>query len=158
MCIKVETDRGAWRRHKSMFIGQFEYAIDTKKRVFLPAKFRSGNKSFILTKGLDQSLYLYNSAEWQKVLRKLEELSLPNKIQQRAFKRVLLSGAHKIAPDNQGRILIPQALCDYAGIKNEVMIIGVGNRIEVWNRKNWDKYYKLQANAYFKNLSGKLEL
>lgn len=141
-----------------MYIGQFAYSLDPKKRVFIPAPFRAKNKSFIITKGLDQSLYLYNPAEWEKVLKKLEDLSLPNKIEQRAFKRVLLSGAHEIFPDAQGRILIPNPLCEYAGIKNDVMIIGVGNRIEVWNKHNWDRYYKKQANTYFKNLSGKLEL
>lgn len=141
-----------------MYIGQYEHTIDSKKRVFLPAQFRDKIKSFIITKGLDQSLYLYNEKEWEKVLTKLEELSLPNKIQQRAFKRVLLSGAHQISPDAQGRILIPQALVEYANIKGDLMIIGVGSRIELWNKANWNKYYKLQANTYFKNLSGKLEL
>ncbi|MFH1369323.1 MAG: division/cell wall cluster transcriptional repressor MraZ [Elusimicrobiota bacterium] len=141
-----------------MYIGQFEHILDLKKRIFLPARFRGKSRAFILTKGLDQSLYLYNPKEWEKVLTKLEELSLPNKMQQRAFKRVLLSGAHEISPDKQGRILIPQSLCEYANIRAEVMIIGVGSRIELWNKANWEKYYKMQANAYFKNLSGKLEL
>src|SRR5512138_91251 len=105
-----------------MFIGQHEYTLDPKNRVFIPAKFRAKNRVFILTKGLDmdQSLFLFSESEWQKVLKKLEELELPNKMQQRAFKRVLLSGAHEITPDNQGRILIPQVLCDYASIKGDV--------------------------------------
>lgn len=141
-----------------MYIGEYSHAIDAKNRLFLPARLRAKSKSFIITKGLDESLHLYSQEAWKSVLRKLEDLSVPNKLQQRAFKRVLLSGAHELLPDKHGRILIPKNLCEYAGLDSEVRIIGVGNRIELWDKSKWEKYYKNQANAYFKNMAGKLDL
>ena len=141
-----------------MYIGQYSHSMDPKNRLFIPPKFREKNKTLIITKGLEESLYLYSHEEWKKVLRKLEDLSVPNKMQQRAFKRVLLSGAHELILDKHGRVLIPQNLCDYAKIDTDVMIIGVGNRVELWNKSKWEKYYRSQANTYFKNLAGKLDL
>lgn len=144
-----------------MYIGQYSHTIDPKNRLFIPPKFRGKNKFFIITKGLDESLYFYSPDEWQKVLRKLEDLSVPNKMQQRAFKRVLLSGAHELTLDRHGRVLIPKNLCEYAKIArsgSEVMIIGVGSRVELWDRQKWEKYYKSQADAYFRGLAGKLDL
>lgn len=141
-----------------MYIGQFNHTLDVKNRVFLPARFRGKNKTFILTRGLESCLYLYDLSGWDKVLQKLEDLSLPDKIEERAFKRALLSGAHEAVPDTQGRILIPQTLKDYAGVTTEIMIIGVGNRLEIWDRSRWEGYYNAQADVSFKNLAGKLEI
>jgi mraZ protein len=141
----------------NMYIGQFIHSLDPKNRVFLPARFRSAQKSFILTRGLESCLYLYDLDAWKKVLQKLEELSLPDKVQERAFKRALLSGAHEAKPDFQGRVLIPQTLKEYASIRSEIIIIGVGNRLEVWDHARWKKYYDQQAGLSFKNLAGKLE-
>jgi len=141
-----------------MYIGQYIHALDIKNRIFLPAKFREKNKSFVITRGLESCLYLYDLSVWNKVLQKLENLSLKNKLQERAFKRALLSGAHEVKPDFQGRILIPQALIGYAGIVTDIIVIGMGNRLEIWDHNRWKKYYKQFADVSFKNLAGKLEI
>jgi len=141
-----------------MYIGQYVHTLDPKNRIFLPAKFRNKNKTFIVTRGLESCLYLYDLSVWNKVLQKLEDLSLKNKLQERAFKRALLSGAHEVSPDFQGRILIPQTLKNYAGIKNDTIIIGVGNKLEIWDHSRWNKYYKKHAEASFRTLAGKLEI
>jgi len=141
-----------------MYIGQYVHALDPKNRVFLPAKFREKNKLFVITRGLESCLYLYDVEVWNKVLAKLENLSLKNKLQERAFKRALLSGAHEVTFDFQGRILIPQALKDYAGIDSDIIIIGVGNKLEIWDHKRWNKYYKQHADVSFRSLAGKLEI
>lgn len=141
-----------------MYIGQFAHTLDSKNRVFLPARFRSKNKKFIITRGLESCLFLYDFLSWGKVLKKLEDLALPDKVQERAFKRALLSGAHEAEPDFQGRILIPQGLREYAKIGDEIIIIGVGNRLEIWGRAAWDKYYKQQADVSFRDLAGQLEI
>ena len=141
-----------------MYIGQYIHTLDTKNRIFLPAKFRNKNKTFVITRGLESCLYLYDLDVWDKVLQKLEDLSLKNKLQERAFKRALLSGAHEVNTDFQGRILIPQALKDYAAIMEDIIIIGVGNRLEIWSHDRWKKYYRQHADVSFKNLAGKLEI
>ena len=141
-----------------MYIGQYNHSIDAKNRVFLPAKYRSKHKHFILTRGLESCLYLYDLQSWDTVLQKLEDLSLPDKMQERAFKRALLSGANEAAPDSQGRILIPQTLCAYAGIKNEIIIIGVGNRLEIWDSTQWNAYYNQHADVSFRTLASTLEI
>ncbi|MHB9154692.1 MAG: division/cell wall cluster transcriptional repressor MraZ, partial [Endomicrobiales bacterium] len=82
----------------------------------------------------------------------------PDKVQERAFKRALLSGAHEVKPDFQGRVLIPQPLKEYAAIRSEIIIIGVGSRLEVWDQATWKKYYLRHADVSFKDLAGKLEI
>lgn len=141
-----------------MYIGQYIHSIDSKNRLFIPAKFRSNGKLFILTKGLERCLCLYDHKSWSKVLEKLDNLSIPNKLEERAFKRALLSGAHEVEPDTQGRILIPSILKNYARINSMAIIIGVGNRLEIWDQNEWEKYYHEQANVSFKKLASKLEI
>ena len=140
-----------------MYIGQYHYSIDAKNRLFLPVQFRGSIKKFILTQGQDGCLYLYDPAGWKTVLEKLDTMVLEDKNLERAFKRTLLSGAHEIAPDLQGRILIPKPLKEHAGIKIDVVIIGVGGRVELWDVRRWSTYYK-RADESFKQLAGKLEL
>jgi MraZ protein len=111
-----------------------------------------------MTRGLESCLFLYDIPSWEKVVQKLEELALPDKMQERAFKRALLSGAHEAEPDFQGRILIPQGLREYASIQDEIIIIGVGTRLEIWDSAAWNKYYKQHADVSFKNLAGQLEI
>ncbi|OGS19358.1 MAG: division/cell wall cluster transcriptional repressor MraZ [Elusimicrobia bacterium RIFOXYA2_FULL_50_26] len=141
-----------------MYIGQYTHSFDSKNRLFLPSRFRTRSALFVLTRGLEECLYLYDTAAWQKVIIKLEELSLPDKIEERAFKRALLSGANEVVPDNQGRILLPQNLIEYAAIGKEVMIIGVGNRLEIWDSKRWEKYFREKADTSFRNMAAKLEI
>ncbi|MBN1823170.1 MAG: division/cell wall cluster transcriptional repressor MraZ [Endomicrobiales bacterium] len=141
-----------------MYIGEFVYSIDPKNRIFLPVDLRGRNVSFIITRGLEGCLYLFDKKGWAGIINKLENLSLEDKTQERAFKRAMLSGAHEVTVDSQGRILIPQGLKENASIKGDVVILGVGTRIEIWDQKRWKKYYAETAERSYKKLSTKLEI
>src|SRR5688572_26923930 len=115
-----------------MFLGTYEYTVDEKGRLFLPAKLRGDNvKTFVLTKGLESCLYLYESDLFHRVLvSKLGSMPVKNQRDGRAFKRLLLAGAQEVELDDMGRILIPRPLLDYAQLKKDISILGVGERIE----------------------------
>lgn len=123
-----------------MFIGEYTYSIDEKKRLAIPSKFRAElGKKAVLTRGLDNCLVIYPLKEWQKLAQKLE--SLPSgKIDARGFIRIMLSGAVDIALDKLGRVLIPDHLKKYAFLKKNVVIIGLSNRIEIWDERRWEEY------------------
>lgn len=123
-----------------MFIGEYIYSIDEKKRLAIPVKFRQDlGKKAILTRGLDNCLVIYPLKEWQKLAQKLE--SLPSgQVDARGFIRIMLSGAVFVSIDKLGRILIPDHLKKYAFLKKNVAIIGLSNRIEIWDEKNWQDY------------------
>ena len=123
-----------------MFIGEYVYTIDHKKRLSIPSKFRKeiGEKA-VLTTGLDNCLVVYPMTEWQKVAKKLE--SLPDgQTDARGFVRIMLSGAVEVNFDQLGRILVPDYLKDYAVLKKNVSILGLSNRIEIWDQKRWQDY------------------
>ena len=123
-----------------MFIGEYSYTIDHKKRLAIPSKFRKilGARA-VITRGLDNCLVLYSINEWQKVAKKLE--NLPNsQIAARGFVRIILSGAVDVKFDKLGRILIPDYLKEYAYFKKDVVIIGLSNKIEIWDEKKWRDY------------------
>lgn len=123
-----------------MFIGEYQHAIDSKNRMIIPTKFRDGlGNELIITKGLDGCLYIYTLAEWKIMEDKLKKLPLTSK-DARAFVRFFFSGANEITIDKQGRALIPQNLCEYAGLQKEIVSIGVSTRIEIWAKDKWDKY------------------
>ena len=123
-----------------MLIGEFEHSIDTKGRLVLPAKIKDDlGKEFIVTKGLDGCLFGYSLAEWNKFEEKLKALPLTNKIT-RDFVRFFLSGAVEEETDKQGRFLLPANLREYASLTKDAVIIGVGTRIEIWDKKKWDEY------------------
>ena len=123
-----------------MFIGEYEHSVDVKGRAIMPAKLRDdiGDK-FIITKGLDSCLFTYSLNEWTNFEEKLKSLPLTNK-NARDFVRFFLSGAVECEFDKQGRFLIPGNLRDYAKLDKEIVIIGVGTRIEIWNRRDWKTY------------------
>lgn len=123
-----------------MFIGEYNHILDGKNRIIVPAKFREElGSTFVMTKGLDGCIYLYTLDEWTKLEQKLRKLPLTNK-NARAFVRFFFSGANEMSFDKQGRVLIPQTLCDYANIKKDIVSIGVDTRIEIWSKENWDEY------------------
>lgn len=139
-----------------MFIGEYRYSADAKGRVSVPAKFRDElGESFFVTKGLDQSLFIFPQSEWQRFEEKLKALPLTN-AKARAFVRIFYSGATEIEMDKQGRMLIPQNLRDFAGIDKELLVIGVGNRIEVWSEKTWEAYSSPE-NLSYDDLAEQLE-
>jgi len=123
-----------------LFIGEYEHSVDTKGRVIMPAKLREDiGEKFIVTKGLDGCLFAYSITEWTNFEEKLKTLPLTNK-NARDFVRFFLSGAVECEIDKQGRFLIPGNLREYATLEKEIIIIGVGTRIEIWNKEEWKKY------------------
>ncbi len=123
-----------------MLIGEYEHSLDDKGRVIMPAKLRIDiGERFIITKGLDGCLFVFSQAEWSNFETKLKELPLTNK-NARDFVRFFLSGATECEIDKQGRFLIVNNLREYANITKEVVIIGVGTRIEIWDKAKWKEY------------------
>lgn len=121
------------------FVGEYLHAVDLKGRVALPAKFRETlGPRFMLARGLDKCLTVYPSEEWVHVLDTVKELP-QNQKEVRAYARYLLSGASEVDPDKQGRIVLPQTLREYAGLSRDVYVLGVGNRVEIWDKAAWDK-------------------
>ena len=135
-----------WDNHiflgKTMFIGEYTYSIDEKKRLGIPAKFRQllGKKA-VITRGLDQCLFLYPDKEWGSLAKKLSQLPL-SQADARGFARLMLTGAMDAKLDNLGRILVPDYLKDYGKLKKKVVIAGVFNRIEIWDETKWQEYKK----------------
>lgn len=123
-----------------MFIGEYSHNIDNKGRLALPAKFRSIlQKGAVVTKGLENCLFVYSKEEWVKLAEKLAAMPI-SKANHRAFARLMLAGAMDVAPDKQGRVLIPDYLRKYAGMKKKVIIAGLYNRLEIWDEAAWEKY------------------
>ena len=123
-----------------MLIGEYEHSLDAKGRLIMPAKLRTDmGEKFIITKGLDGCLFVFSQNEWSNFESKLKELPLTNK-NARDFVRFFLSGATECEIDKQGRFLLVNTLREYAEITKEVIIIGVGTRLEIWNKEKWKKY------------------
>lgn len=123
-----------------MLLGEYKHNLDTKGRVAVPAKFRSDlSAGAIITRGLDRSLFIFGASEWEGLVKKLTSLPLAQ-ADSRAFVRLMLAGASDVRLDTQGRILIPDYLREYAGLKKQVIIAGLYNRIEVWDAENWRQY------------------
>lgn len=122
-----------------MLMGEYSHSLDTKGRLIMPAKLRQdiGDK-FILTKGLDGCLFAFSQTEWNNFEEKLKSLPLSDK-NARNFVRFFLSGATECEIDKQGRFLIPNNLRTAANLEKDVIIIGVGTRIEIWNKETWEK-------------------
>ena len=124
-----------------MQMGQFEHSIDTKGRIIIPAKLRDElGEKFVLTRGLDNCLFVYSLAEWANIETKLKSLPL-NKKDAGAFTRFFLAGATECEADKQGRVLIPMNLRQHAKIDKDVVIIGVSTRIEIWSKEIWNEYF-----------------
>lgn len=131
-----------------MLIGEYHHNIDLKKRVALPAKFRRelGSK-MVITRGLDNCLFLYPLKQWQKISEKLSEMPI-GQADTRGFNRFMLAGAVEVDLDSMGRVLLPDYLRNFAGLKNKVVIAGVSSRLEIWDEDKWDKYkMKIEKNA-----------
>ena len=128
-----------------MLLGEYRHNVDIKGRVSVPSKFRDDlGQSFVVTKGLDNCLFMYSKAEWETFEEKLKQLPLTN-ADARTFIRFFFAGATEVEVDKQGRINIPQVLRDYAGIKKDVVIAGVATRAEIWDSEAWDKYTSSEA-------------
>ncbi len=136
-----------------MFIGEFQYTLDSKGRVFIPSRLRDGlGERFILTRGIEPCIAVYPLSEWNRTEEKLINNPMTKK-DLRALNRIMFSGAMEVELDKQGRALIPQYLREHAKIDKNVMIIGVGDRVEIWNEDSWKSYYENVSD----NLSDMLE-
>ena len=123
-----------------MFIGEYQHIIDQKKRVAIPSKFRAKfKKGAVVTRGLDSSLFIYTKEEWGKIAEKLGNMPVGEK-STRSFVRLMLAGAVDTKLDSQGRVLVPEYLKDYARLGKQVVIAGLFNRLELWDKTEWDKY------------------
>jgi MraZ protein len=123
-----------------MFIGEYEHTLDEKKRVSLPKAFRTGlGKKMVMTRGLDNCLFVYSKSAWEKVAAKLQELSFAQ-ADTRGFNRFILSGAAEVEADAAGRILIPDHQKEFAGLGKTVVFAGVSDRVEVWDAAVWKSY------------------
>lgn len=122
-----------------MFMGEYSHTIDAKGRIIVPAKFRESlGDNIVVTKGLDNCLFVYTSEDWRKFEEKLRTLPLTNK-DARKFTRFFLAGAAEMEIDKQGRILIPSVLREFAALEKDVVLVGVVSRIEIWDKARWNE-------------------
>lgn len=121
-----------------MLSGDFNHSIDAKGRLIIPAKFRDGlGENFVITKGMDNCLFVYPSDEWKVLEEKIKTLPLTNK-SARDFKRFMLGSAVEGVLDKQGRVLIPPSLREFATLEKDVVLVGVLDKVEIWNKAKWD--------------------
>ncbi len=121
-----------------MFMGEYNHTIDAKGRLIVPSKFREAlGDTFVVTKGLDGCLFVYDNEEWQAFEEKLRSLPITNK-EARQFARFFLAGAAEVEVDKQGRILVPNILREFAQISKDVVLIGVASRIEIWSKERFE--------------------
>ena len=121
-----------------MFIGEYSHTIDAKGRLIIPSKFREElGDNFVVTKGLDGCLFVYTKEEWNLLHDRLKGLPLTNS-NTRRLNRFFLASASNGEIDKQGRVLVPAVLREFAKIEKDVVLIGVGNRIEIWDKVAWE--------------------
>ena len=138
-----------------MITGEYQYIIDPKKRLAIPAKLRGQmGERVVITRGPDQCLFVYPYAVWEEIAKKLAQLPI-GKETTRGFVRLMFSGAEEVSQDALGRILIPDSLKTYADLKKEVVMVGVMNRLEVWDKERWDTF-RAGAEKEMGNMAEKL--
>ncbi len=123
-----------------MFIGEYYHAVDDKGRLAVPIKFREELATgAVVTRGLDKCLFLYPQREWEILAEKLAKLPIA-RANTRAFSRLMLAGAMAVELDKQGRIILPEYLRKYGGLKRKVVVAGLYNRLEIWDELTWNQY------------------
>lgn len=121
-----------------MFMSEYNHTVDAKGRLIMPAKFREAlGEEFVVSKGMDGCLFVYANEDWKAFEQKLTALPVISK-ESRQFTRFFLAGAAQVELDKQGRILLPAVLREFAGLEKEVVLVGVGTRIEIWSKDRWD--------------------
>lgn len=122
-------------------MGEYHHSIDEKKRIIIPSRFREELKdTFVITRGIENCLFIYSPEEWKKITDKLETLPFTKK-DARQFIRFFLSGATEAQFDKQGRIVITTPLLEYAKIEKDCVIIGAGERLEIWSENAWNNFF-----------------
>ncbi len=123
-----------------MLIGEYKHTLDPKKRLSLPSKWREElGRKLVVTRGLDNCLFVYPLIEWQKITEKIGQLPL-GQADTRSFNRFFLSGAVEVEVDSVGRILVPDFLKDFATLSTNVVLAGIHSRIEIWDEEKWTEY------------------
>ena len=124
-----------------MFIGEYHHTIDEKGRIIIPSKFRDQlGKEFIVTRGIENCLYVYSNNNWEQITNKLNSLPFTKK-DARTFNRFFMSGATNVELDKQGRVNISAPLIEYAALQKECVIIGTGDRLEIWSQESWNSFF-----------------
>jgi MraZ protein len=138
-----------------MLIGEYKHTLDPKKRLSLPSKWRKElGRKLVITRGLDNCLFVYPLREWEKITEKIGQLPL-GQADTRSFNRFFLSGAVEVEVDSVGRILVPDFLKDFATLGTAVVLAGIHNRIEIWDETAWTSYKRkieTQADALAEKL------
>lgn len=137
-----------------MFYGEYKHSIDRKGRLILPSKFREtsqelGIERFFMTRGLDKCIFMFTEDEWRVQEQKFKTMPF-TKQETRSFNRMFFSGAVDVRPDKQGRFIIPDYLKEYAAIKRDAVVVGVANRIEIWDRQVWANFYAISSESFEK--------
>src|SRR5690606_4271517 len=131
-----------------LFMGEYQHALDPKGRIFVPAKFREGlGERCVVTRGLDQCLFLYHHSEWTTMEEKLKRLPMTQR-DARAFVRFFFSGAVDVELDKQGRVMLPGNLREYAHLSKEAVVIGVSTRVEIWSKEIWESYMETASQSF----------
>ena len=135
-----------------MFYGEYEHTIDRKGRLIIPAKFRQALKehevkSLFLTRGLDGCLFLFPESEWRLAESRFKQIPF-TKGEGRKFNRLFFSGAAEVTIDRLGRLLVPRSLKEFADIKQDVVIVGVSNRMELWSKGKWQAFYESARSGF----------
>ena len=124
----------------AMFMGTYNHTIDPKGRLSIPAKYREKlGEEFVVAKGMDGCLFVYDNDEWAAFHKQLTSLPTMTVDETRMLRRFFLSGAQTVTVDKQGRILMPQELKEFAGLEKDVVLAGVGERIEIWSLEKWQR-------------------
>lgn len=131
-----------------MLMGEYHHNIDEKNRLIIPSKFREeiGTK-FVITRGLENCLFIYSLVEWEKIVNNLKSLPFTKK-DARNFTRFFLSGATECEFDRTGRICISSPLVSYAGLTKECVIIGANDRLEIWSSENWEDFFTTNSDNF----------
>ena len=128
-----------------MFMGEYHHTIDEKGRLIIPSKFREElGEKFIITRGIEHCLFVYSLESWNKITNKLESLPFTKK-DARQFVRFFLSGATTAEFDKQGRVNITSPLITYANLQKDCVVIGTGDRLEIWSQEDWDTFFDSAA-------------
>ncbi|MBO9704305.1 MULTISPECIES: division/cell wall cluster transcriptional repressor MraZ [Arthrobacter] len=131
-----------------MFLGTHSPRLDEKGRIILPAKFREElANGLVLTRGQERCIYVFSQKEFERIHEQMRQAPLSSR-QARDYMRVFLSGASDEVPDKQGRVTIPPALREYAGLGRELAVIGAGTRAEIWDAQAWNQYLEEQENSF----------
>ena len=124
-----------------MLIGEYHHSIDEKGRIIIPSKFREElGDLFIVTRGLENCLFVYSNDNWNAICEKLNSLPFTKK-DARVFNRFFMSGATEVELDKQGRANISTPLIQYANLKKDCVVIGTGDRLEIWSQEDWDEFF-----------------